>query len=203
MPDPSTLRFDLPKLDNERTEMLSDEQMKAYISALDKEHDQNLASLFRLALTTGMRKTALLNLQWDDCDFENRVILLRGEVAKKGHTEFIPMNDAAFSILNSIEKTASPYIFPGRDGGPRKEIRRMAQRVKKMAGLPNNFRPLHGLRHAFASHLISSGKVSLYELQKLLTHSSPKMTQRYAHLADEALRRASDVASDIFKKHDE
>jgi integrase len=198
-PDPSKLRFDLPKLDNEQTEMLSEEQINSYISALDKEIDQNLASLFRLALVTGMRKNALLNLQWDDCDFENHVILLRGEVAKKGHTERIPMNEAAFSILNSIEKSSSPYIFPGRDGGPRKEIRRMAQRVKKRAGLPDNFRPLHGLRHAFASHLISSGKVSLYELQKLLTHSSPKMTQRYAHLADEALRKASEVASDIFK----
>jgi len=198
-PDPSKLRFDLPKLDNEQTEMLSEEQINSYISALDKEIDQNLASLFRLALVTGMRKNALLNLQWDDCDFENHVILLRGEVAKKGHTERIPMNEAAFSILNSIEKSSSPYIFPGREGGPRKEIRRMAQRVKKRAGLPDNFRPLHGLRHAFASHLISSGKVSLYELQKLLTHSSPKMTQRYAHLADEALRKASEVASDIFK----
>ena len=52
----------------------------------------------------------------------------------------------------------------------------------------------HGLRHAFASHLESSGMVDLYTLQKLLTHGSPLMTQRYAHLADEALRKAAAVA---------
>ena len=46
--------------------------------------------------------------------------------------------------------------------------------------------------------LASSGEVSMYELQKLMTHSSPQMTQRYAHLHDEALRRASGVASSLF-----
>ena len=38
----------------------------------------------------------------------------------------------------------------------------------------------------------------MYELQKLLTHSSPQMTQRYAHLHDDALRKASGVASTLF-----
>lgn len=199
-PDPSKLHFDIPTLDNERTESLTQEQLIAYEEALDKEADQNLAALFRLALVTGMRKTALMNLRWDDCDFNGKTILLRGEVAKKGKTERIPMSDLACKIILSVEKTGSEYIFPGKDGGPRKEIRRIAQRVKQRAGLPKNFRPLHGLRHAYASLLISSGKVDLYTLQKLLTHSSPKMTQRYAHLADDALRRAANVADEILQR---
>jgi integrase len=45
--------------------------------------------------------------------------------------------------------------------------------------------------------LASSGQVDLYTLQKLLTHKSAAMTQRYAHLRDETLRRASDLASDL------
>jgi integrase len=45
--------------------------------------------------------------------------------------------------------------------------------------------------------LASSGKVDLYTLQKLLTHKSPVMTQRYAHLRDEALKNASALAGDI------
>ncbi|HQC19863.1 MAG TPA: tyrosine-type recombinase/integrase, partial [Smithella sp.] len=65
------------------------------------------------------------------------------------------------------------------------------------AGLPADFRPLHGLRHTYASMLASSGKVDLYTLQKLLTHKSPVMTQRYAHLRDEALRNASTLAGQI------
>ena len=45
--------------------------------------------------------------------------------------------------------------------------------------------------------IASSGKVDMYTLQKLLTHKSPMMTQRYAHLRDESLKQASDVASDM------
>ena len=42
----------------------------------------------------------------------------------------------------------------------------------------------------------------MYELQKLLTHSSPQMTQRYAHLHDDALRKASDLAGALFASAD-
>ena len=87
------------------------------------------------------------------------------------------MIKAAREILEHITRSESPYVFPGRDGGPRYEFRRIAQRVKRKAGLPEDFRPLHGLRHAYASFLASSGQVDLYTLQRLLTHSSPQMTQ--------------------------
>ena len=56
---------------------------------------------------------------------------------------------------------------------------------------------MHGLRHVFASRLASSGKVDLYRIQKLLTHKSPQMTQRYAHLSNEVLREASEVMDNI------
>ncbi len=56
---------------------------------------------------------------------------------------------------------------------------------------------MHGLRHAYASMLASSGKVDMYTLQKLLTHKSPKMTQRYAHLRDKALMDAANLAGDL------
>ena len=39
----------------------------------------------------------------------------------------------------------------------------------------------------------------MYTLQKLLTHKSPQMTQRYAHLRDETLRKASDLAGDLIE----
>jgi integrase len=87
-------------------------------------------------------------------------------------------------------------VFPGKNGGERKDIKRQVNRIKKAAGLPKDFRPLHGLRHVYASMLASSGQVDMYTLQKLLTHKSPQMTQRYAHLRDETLKAAAEVASD-------
>ena len=193
---PGSLHFEMPKVDNECTESLTDEQLAAYLKAIDDEPDQNAAGFLRLALVTGMRKGALLALRWTDCDFERGIITLRGASAKKGKTEFIPMTTAARAILGAVEHTASPYVFPGKDGGQRQDFRRMARRVRDNAGLPKDFRPLHGLRHAYASMLISSGKVDLYSLQKLLTHSNPAMTQRYSHLRDEALRKAASAIDD-------
>ena len=37
-------------------------------------------------------------------------------------------------------------------------------------------------------------------MQKLLTHKDPRMTQRYAHLRDETLKKASSVADTIIKR---
>lgn len=193
-PQPEKLHFEMPKVDNQKTEVLTDEQLKRFLTALDEEQNQDAAALIRLAMVTGMRKGALLALRWDDCDFERNIITLRGDSAKKGKTDFIPMTPAAKTVLESIQNRSSDYVFPGKNGGQRKDYRRIANRVKQKAGLPDDFRPLHGLRHNFASRLASSGEVELYTLQKLLTHSSPQMTQRYAHLRDETLMKAAKLA---------
>lgn len=76
-------------------------------------------------------------------------------------------------------------------------------RIRELAGLPKKFRPIYGLRHTFASNLANSGQVDLYTLQKLMTHKSPDMTQRYAHLRDEALQKASEVTTEFYDLSDE
>ena len=196
---PGTLHITMPTVDNKVTENLTPAQAQKLLQALDEEQDQVQASLVRLALFTGMRRGALLNLQWSDLDFTRGFITLRGDVAKKQKTETIPMNEQARAILSGLPQGKSPYVFPGRyDDKPRGNISPMLKRVREKAGLPESFRPLHGLRHSFASWLASSGQVSMYELQKLLTHSSPQMTQRYAHLHDDALKKASGVAGALF-----
>lgn len=196
---PRNLFISMPHVDNTVTENLTPAQLRRLMRVLDEEDDQVKASIMRLALFTGMRRGAILNLKWDDLDFERGFILLRGAIAKKKRTETIPMNDAARAILLALPRGKGPYVFPGRyDDRPLANISAMLRRVRKKAGLPHDFRPLHGLRHSFASWLASSGKVSMFELQKLLTHSTPQMTQRYAHLHDEALRKASGVAGSIF-----
>ena len=196
--DASKLRFAFPHVDNQQTENLTREEMAAYLAALDAERDQNAAALIRLALSSGMRRGALFGLQWADIDFERGFITLRGIEAKNKKTERIPLSPAARAVLEKVERTDSPYVFPGRGGGKRTDFKRISRRVRDKAGLPKDFRPLHGLRHTFASWMASSGAVDIYTLQKLLTHGSAQMTQRYAHLADEALQRAATVAGDLF-----
>ena len=159
---PPRLHFTMPKVDNITTEYMNEEQLARYRKALDEDPNQKVADILRLDLVTGMRKGGLLALQWDDCDFENRMICLRGESAKKGKTEYIPMNDSARDILLRVTRTESSYVFPGKNGKKRTDISKIARRVRERAGLPADFRPLHGLRHNFASRLASSGRVDMY-----------------------------------------
>jgi integrase len=140
-----------------------------------------------------MRRGALFNLEWRDLDWRERLITLRGAAAKSGKTAVIPLSEYARMVLLGVQRTESPLVFPGKDGGPRVNISRFAKRIHKRAHLPEGFRLLHGLRHTYASWLASSGEVDLYLLQKMLTHGSPQMTQRYADIADRAKRRASKV----------
>lgn len=136
----------------------------------------------------------MFKLRWSDIDYNRGFILIRNP--KGGIDQKIPLNDTAKKIFEEQPKS-SDFVFAGRGGRQRVDINKAVSRIKKAAGLPKDFRALHGLRHVFASMLASSGKVDLYTLQKLLTHKSPMMTQRYAHLRDDALKRASNLAGEI------
>jgi integrase len=116
---------------------------------------------------------------------------------KGGVDATIPLNAAARAVLETHSRTDSPFVFPGRTGGKRNTAKTALRTIRQTAGLPKDFRPLQGLRHSFASMLASSCQVDLYTIQKLLTHKSPKMTQRYAHLRDESLKRASELVGEI------
>ncbi|MHC1744982.1 MAG: tyrosine-type recombinase/integrase [Syntrophobacteraceae bacterium] len=187
------------KINNVRTEDLTDEELSRLLAALDEDPDIQATNLMRLALVSGMRRGELFRLQWSHVDFENGFIHLKDP--KGGRDAVIPMNDSARSVLeNHPRAEGSLHVFPGRGGNQRVEIRDAVNRIKRKAGLPEGFRPLHGLRHTFASSLASSGQVDLYTLQRLLTHKDPAMTQRYAHLRDEALRKASDLAGNLVQQ---
>jgi integrase len=191
-------RIEFPKVNNLRTEDLSSNQLQNLLKALDASADIMTANLMRMALYTGMRRGELFKLRWDDIDFERGFIKIRQP--KGGKDETIPLNSAAGEVLrNHPRKEGKHLVFYREDGEAFTDITRQARRIMKAAGIPQDFRPLHGLRHHYASALASSGKVDLYVLQRLLTHKSPQMTQRYSHLRDQALRQASDLAGELFR----
>jgi integrase len=191
------VKIRLPKVDNIKTEDLSPEQLRSLLAALDTAENQPVANIMRMAIFTGMRRGEILKLQWTDLDFARGFISIRDP--KGGRGQRIPMNFQARNFLESLPQESS-FVFPGKDGGMRVETSRVTRKIRSAADLPNDFRPLHGLRHSFASALASSGEVDIYVLQKLLTHKSAAMTQRYAHLRDEALARASAVAGKIVEE---
>jgi integrase len=196
-PTPS-FTIEMPKVNNLKTEDLTPEQLLALLEAIERDPNIQASNFMKMALFTGMRRGELFRLQWQDVDFDRGFIHIRNP--KGGQDQKIPLNHAANDLLAGHPKTGSPYVFPGRGGKQRTDINKQVTRIKAAASLPKDFRALHGLRHVYASMLASSGQVDLYTLQKLLTHKSAAMTQRYAHLRDKALRRASDLAGDLLRE---
>jgi integrase len=203
-----SFKIEFPNVDNETTEDLTPDQLQALLKALDETEYKTAAAMLKLALYSGMRRGELFRLMWTDINFEKGFIAIRNPKGGKGQA--IPMNDAARAVLETFprkkiktddkdEILLSEYVFPGKGGGQRVDIIKSAKKIMEAAGIPASFRPFHGLRHVFASTLASSGQVDMYVLQKLLTHKSGAMTQRYAHLRDEALKDASNIMSNVFK----
>jgi integrase len=128
-------------------------------------------------------------------DLEARIYRLRRTKAGKGRV--VVLNDIALATLRRAEAYKAPdgkYVFPApTKQGHLMDVRGAFKRARKKAGIRNDFR-LHDLRHTFASLAVGAG-VSLFEVQKLLGHASSQMTQKYAHLRDETLRRATDTVA--------
>ncbi len=174
--------------------VLSSERLKNLLKAIDASEDIQAADM--MPLYTGMRRGEMFKLLWSDVDFERGFINIRDP--KGGVSQKIPLNEQAREVLENHPETAD-HVFTRDDGKPFNDIHKRVNAIKAAAGIKHHFRALHGLRHVYASMLASSGQVDMYTLQKLLTHKSPVMTQRYAHLHDEALRRAFGPCRDIIK----
>jgi len=198
--NPLPFSIEMPKVNNIKTEDLNENQISELLSAIEADTHPQAGPMMLMALYTGMRRGELFKLQWTDVDFEKGFIHIRDPKGVIDQT--IPLNGTARDLLQKHPRTTSPYIFPGRGGEQRTDIIKPMKRICKAAGLPEKFRPLHGLRHVFASMLASSGKVDMYVLQRLLTHKSATMTARYAHLRDDALKAGSSQVDEIFKKQE-
>ncbi len=98
------------------------------------------------------------------------------------------------AILASLDRIG-PFVCPGRPmtGGvekPRNDLKRPWAAIRDRAGLEGT--RIHDLRHSFASTAAGAG-MGLPVIGKLLGHSQASTTQRYAHLADDPLKRASEA----------
>jgi integrase/ribosomal protein L37E len=183
---------DFPKLDNQKTEFLKDDELKRLLKVLDEWPNRESAAFIKFALLTGFRRGELFKLTWENVNLERGVVTLREP--KGGKTETIPISSQAVDLLKSLERF-SIYVFPGKEGKMRTDFKGPWDRIRKAADLPPDFR-LHGLRHHFASTLVSNGE-DLYVVGKLLSHKQSTTTQRYAHLADARLRQAAQKSGDI------
>lgn len=184
---------DIKKLkeNNERCRYLTEEEQCRLLSACSGV----LCVIVLLALRTGLRWGELINLKWQQApksnyvDLENNVIFIHEAMSKSKKSRYVPLaSSAKQALMDFPQRTESGYIFANpKTGKPIVTLKKSFKSALRAVGI-EDFR-WHDLRHCFASDLVRKG-VDLFVVQKLLGHSSPKMTQRYAHLRNDHLMEA-------------
>jgi integrase len=151
--------------------------------------DQDLKDVLLTAVMTGMRLGELMAIRWEDVDLATQTILVRSRedfTTKNRKNRVIPINNALLTVLERRHGLSTGRVFESR--GRRfvaETVSKGFKHLAKVVGLDAKVH-FHSLRHSFASWLVQGG-VSLYEVQKLLGHSSLLVTQIYAHLQPETL----------------
>jgi integrase len=179
--------------EQKRERWLSDEELRGLCAVLDEHSNTRAANALRLQLLTGARLGEVLTSRKDDFDLHRGIWTKPSHQTKQKRAQHLPLSAQALALVASIIEASdanSPFLFPGnKPGQPLREIKKFWSAVLRQAGITNYRR--HDNRHTYASHLVSSG-LSLEIVGRLLGHSIPTTTQRYAHLADDSLRAATD-----------
>jgi len=167
--DNPTARIKKLREDNQRVRYLTEQEIfKLLDCATPRLHD-----FIILGVNTGMRKSNLINLQWEDIDFGAGVIHVLK--TKSGKAYELPMNESVLNLL----KRLSYKERSGRIIDTTNLKREWTSAVKQSGIIDIN---IHTLRHSYASHMVMKG-LDMFTLSKLMGHADMKMTQRYSHLA--------------------
>lgn len=191
-------RIALFNQDNQIEHFLDGDAIQRLVAVLKSHPKKVIALLLMFLLSTGARKASAKNAKWEEVDFPNRMWRIPATNSKSKKVVMVPLNDSAIWILEQLRtEGAKGFIFVhGRTGKPYTAIEKTWYDVRRMAELGEEVR-IHDLRHTYASLLVTSGR-SLYEVQKILAHSDPKITMRYAHLSAKTLQEAANAASVLF-----
>jgi integrase len=200
--------------EDRRERWLTVEELQTFTAALDAYSDQRAANALRLLMLTGARASEVLKADWTQFDLKRGIWTKPSHHTKQQRIEHVPLSAPALKLLEAMRtKHTTGPLFPGANGkAARVTLQRPWRQVCKAAGLVEvtehkgkrrkvvyKYWPtvrIHDLRHTFASQLVSDG-VSLEIVGKLLGHTQPETTWRYAHVADEAQRQATNRFGEI------
>jgi integrase/recombinase XerD len=181
-----------PKVPSRLPEILSREEIAALI---DKTENLKHRALLMTTYAGGLRVSEVCQLRVTDIDSQRMTIRIeQGKGAKDRYTVLSPR------LLTELRRywlanRPEPWLFPSRTAAQPmlvKTAQRIFRAAKDRAGITKDC-GIHGLRHAFATHLLEAG-VNVHRIQRLLGHGSLNTTARYFHLAQPNL---ADTASPL------
>ncbi|MBI1317329.1 MAG: tyrosine-type recombinase/integrase [Candidatus Hydrogenedens sp.] len=182
-----------------RERFLSREEIGSLLEALDASPSRSAADALKFLVFTGLRKNEALRLEWRRANLAEGTVYLAQ--TKSGKPRTVVLNTPARELLQQrweAREGEHPFVFPGRVAGqplnnPTKVFDEACRRAEITGAC------IHTLRHSFASLAINAG-ATLYDVSKLLGHSTTRTTTRYAHHERATLLRASEQAASQMAK---
>ncbi|MBY3088303.1 site-specific integrase [Rhizobium laguerreae] len=175
-----------PIIRNERKRRLEGDEEQRLLDGCDSGKIAFMKTLLVVAIETGMRRSEILGLKWNDISHNRRVITL--EMTKNGSGREVPMTQRAFDALSWWKEKApvdEATIFPIAPGSLEQVWRRLLKRAN-IVGLR-----FHDLRHEGVSRLFERG-LNVIEVSSISGHKELRMLKRYTHLsADNLVARLS------------
>ncbi len=166
--------------------VLTEDEEVRLLQACKESLSPHLYCIVLIGLTTGARKSEILNLSWDAIDFNNRFAHIKD--SKNGKPRRVGLMHSVIEELKrlyNLRDIAKPLLFASKTVFGKIDIKKSWNASLKRAGIDNFV--FHGLRHHFCSIGAQAGASGL-QLQAQLGHSSSKMTDHYTHLEADATR---------------
>ena len=172
----------MPSVPEQTPMFLTAEEFQDVLRSIDETW---LREVVLFAALTGLRRGEIVNLRWTQVDLERRLLNIQSAgnfKTKKGKRRTVPLHSCAVMILKKKLGESDEFVFT-LNGKKLYEdwITRLFKRYVRKGNVKDKRIHFHSLRHSFASWLVQHGS-SLYEVQKLLGHSSSVTTQVYSHL---------------------
>lgn len=175
---------EIPKFDNRVYFDFTEEEIKRFIRTVLNYPDQKFRGIF-IFLLHGRRLNEVLSLTWENVDFENEVYFIPPQINKARRFMTYQMTSLLKDILqrqkilNQIQCSKSPYVFPSSVTCRKiQDIRKQFKKLLKLAKIDKKMR-IHDIRHLVASYSINYLGLSVEEVSYTLGHTSIEITQRY------------------------
>ncbi|MGG1480149.1 tyrosine-type recombinase/integrase [Bacillus smithii] len=193
--------IDTPKTDSKLPTYMSLLELQKLFRFLEQDNSRMAMRnhlLFKLLATTGMRRSEIVEITWEQIDLSNNTIRIYGKGKKERllplHPMVVPLMKSYMGSLEEYQLHPSQPVFLNKNGkkmNPR-GLHKIFKEILQKAGLPPQRFSLHHLRHTFATLLIQENKenVDLRTVQELLGHESLVTTQVYTHIDFEQKKKA-------------
>ncbi|MFZ4100152.1 MAG: tyrosine-type recombinase/integrase [Chlamydiia bacterium] len=175
-------RVKRPREPRGRVRFLNDQERTSLLTACRESDNPYLYTIVVLALSTGMRYSEVVGLDWSAVDLPKGRIVL--EHTKNGERRVVHVAAHALELLKGLYSKRSGdggLLFPGKEPWRPVYLRNAWERAVAEAGVQNFH--FHDLRHTAASYLAMQ-KATTGEIAEILGHKTLQMVKRYAHFSE-------------------